>query len=42
MLSYGIDWTYILVIIGFIIALIAQFGVKTPSPNMTRYTAREI
>lgn len=25
---YGFDWTYILVIIGFVFALIAQFGVK--------------
>ena len=26
---YGFDWTYILVIIGFVFALIAQFGVKS-------------
>ena len=25
---YGFDWTYILVLIGFVFALIAQFGVK--------------
>ena len=26
---YGLDWTYLLVLVGFVFALIAQFGVKS-------------
>ena len=43
MLSYGIDWTYILVIIGFIFALIAQFGVKNTFAQYDKvHSARNI
>lgn len=40
---YGFDWTYILVIIGFIFALIAQFGVKSTFSKYDKvYSARNI